>query len=779
MNEFQSFDWNFSYKTIASFKEKYCYTTQCECVWEVIRTWAMLKVLTCKAGKLNALCLALMKSCLTLPGQQIYSTLLDIRLEVMPRTRPSECLGKSDLIEANFDLWRKMFQPVRELPGLSFFPIYIFEKESKMKWCYTPVPPQDVLDRFRLGFQSFLSKYAPKELFAPPPQSCWKSGGNRYNDGGTVRFDFEKAEHYDSGFKYQRFVTQPLQIREVWLPGRGIKQNSSYWFELTRPILAEVPYALLGMTAYGVMNRTRERIKSDFTRYDFYGFGLQFVRQILAIAMEEIAILYPNFLITEAAEIGISILDNVELEIDGKFTYPPRGIGLGYYETLKTLCIMSIMDKYDPIAIWGDEGLVQTSTFPELVKEVESYGFYFNHEKQKHYSCQNDVILWGGMCFITGRKIGASTPFEFTSQIPAVFQGKTHWERKSNVGQLQLVSSSAYSRLAYAYERTFGYEFYRGESMKNPLNAGVNPRAPPIRGWVSTANVERVRTLGSRTFENMRYEMPVSITKKHANRMAFARKRKSIFRGKLTSTYTSEYLYPKVKKGSLVRTKVSPLARYIPPWMEKRMMLYNNILSEKFSKGLSYEQMLKAALEFCYCEDPFDLYSRKGSYTVPLFHRPNVLLEDWEDLIDKMMKMKKVSDYATLRADLLTPLEREAKIVREAAILDKRRSDSASKDRINRIVFGDRVTQTLNRPKRKVEDMTEPDQVQPEEKPIGPEYVRYGSEPPLEGQELIEETFYSANGDEEPPDLLFIQEEPDRDVELVFYEEQFYPHLPL
>jgi hypothetical protein len=735
----------------------------------------MLKTLTYSGGQMNKLCAILMKTCLTLEGQQTYQTLLELRLEKKKDDRPSQFLGEHDAIEENFILWSAMFQYVQKLPSLSFFPIFMFEKESKMKWCYMPTPDQSTQDKFRLGFQSFLAKYAPREVFAPPPQATWKSGGSRFNDGGTVRFDFERAEDYDSWFKYQKFVTQPLSIREVWLPGKGVKQNSSYWFEITRPILARIPYSLLGLSSLELTQRVKMRTKGcgSATTYDFYGFGLQFVREYLAIAMEEIAYLYPNFLISEAAEIGISKMRNVVLEQDGKFTYPPRGIGLGYYETLKTLCIMSILDKYDPILIWGDEGLLRSNRYAEAISEVESYGFYFNHEKQKHYD-GHSTMYWGGFC-ITPDRGGVSTPFKYTQDIPALFRGKTHWERKANSNTLRLESSSGYSRLAYVYERTFGYEFHVGESLKNPLNGGVNRRAPIYRGWVPTANVERYRSLGQRTYEDMRYEMPVSIVKKHANRMDFARKRKQEFRKPIVSTYTRDYMFPKMIKGLAQKPKVSPLAQHIPPWMEKRMMLYNGILSEKFTRGLSYEQMLKAALEFCYSEDPFDLASRKGSRCEPLFHRPEFLSEDWEDLIDKIKEMKKVSDYATLRADLMTPLEREAKFIQQAAILAKRRTDAESKDRINRIVFGNTIKEALDFQKRKRETPELTEQEEPEEDEPR-QRIRYGSEDLEEPQGLLfeEESFYEGIS----PDVLFIEEEPDRCLELVFGEDQFYPSLP-
>jgi len=411
-----------------------------------------------------------------------------------------------------------------------------------------------------------------------------------------------------------------------------------------------------------------------------------------------------------------------------------------------------------------------------MVEEVESYGFYFNHEKRETFSGKG-VFFWGGLR-IDPKKEAISTPYRYTSDIPSVFRGKTHWERKQNSNTLSLGPTSGYSRLAYVYERTFGYEFFAGESLLNPLNGGVNPRAPMKRGWIQTAHVERFRSLGQRNIELMRYEMPISIVKKHANSMAFAKKRKQMFRRPIKSTYTSDYLYPRIEKGKWQKTQVSPLGQTIPPWMEKRMMLYNNILSEKFTKGLNYQHMLDAALEFCYSEDPFDLKSRLNSRYTTEYHRPHVLSEEWEDLIDRIIKMKKISDYATLRADLMSPPEREMHIINQANILHKRRANPEFKDRINRIVFGDRVRESLDILKRKREDITDPEEEDDEKDPSRTR-ARFGTEPPEEeGSVFQEEIFYSQNGEEVSPIEFFIEEEPDRCLELVFAEDEFYPSLP-
>jgi hypothetical protein len=706
-----------------------------------------------------------------LPGQQDYKELLECRFEKFnPNWRPSQYLGRADSIERNFLLWRAICEtPVRLLPTLNFFPKFAFEKESKMKWCYEPTPPPSVLDTFRQVFQSFLGKYAPNEIFAPPPQSSLKTGPNRYNDGGKIKFDFEKADSYDSWFEYQRFVTQPLQMREVWVPSKGFKLNSSYWFEITRPILNKVPYALLGLDGGDFIKKVNSRKrKCCKNTFDFYGFGLQFWRELLRIAMEEIAYLYPNALVSEAADIGIGYLSKVELRRDGKFEYPIRGIGLGYYETLKTLCVMSIIDKYDPILCWGDEGLVDEATYDKIADDLSFYGFFLNHEKKKSFK-ENETIFWGGLVILPNGKV--AQPHGFTELIPPVFQAKTHWERKAGANVLSLPTYGAYPRLAYVYERTFGFEFFRGESLLNPLNGGLNRRAPEMRGFTRTAHIERFRQMGIRNLEDVLYEIPQFIINKHVNKMNFSKKRRGIFRnGEKTSTYTRDYMYPRMFKGMKKPERpLHDLAKFMPLWKEKRMMLYNSIHCEKFTRGLTKAEMLSAVLKYSRHPNPFDAYSTDSKYRDSYICDP-ILSDEWEYLIDEICKMKKVSDFKTLRADLLTEPEKELLFIRQANALEKHRSDPDTSIRINRLIFGEVYKKGLESLKRGIEEVDPPD-TEEDDNDQEHKYLRLGT--PEENIPIFsEETHYGESFEE----VLFLdQEENDYIEKMVFIEDRFEP----
>jgi hypothetical protein len=704
---YSKFEWTFKYCCAEKFKS--AFTPQCECAWEALRTWAVLKaaIRSVEQERLALLCL---KWCLTLPGQQLYKLACESFLN--PINHDEEVKFPDDMGPDNLDDFYEFQDRLYELKGTSkffpysFFPKLYFEKKSKMEWAFKDRPSDQQCTRFRDTFAKFLGKYAPEEIFVPPPSSVYKHGGTRFNDGGKVKFDFEKTESFDSGFLYQRFVTQPLQIREVWLPGKAQKLNSSYWFEVCRPILSRVPYALLGKDINEFVEKIMERTKDrkSFSSYDLYGFGFQYPREYLLIMMEEISMLYPNLLLDESTEIARELFKALSVQMpDGKFVYPPRGIGLGYYETLKTLGMMAVFDSFDPVVIWGDEGLLKNSNYDEAIAELRSLGFYDNLEKRINYHGSNR-LYYGGIT-VHLQSGAMSLPFAQNNGIAPLFQCKTHWERKNSINNIVLPKSSAYTHMCYTYERTFGYEFFVGESLMHPINYGINRRAPPIRGWVKTAELEALLKPGERRLDKMIASLPILTIKSHKNDMDWARLRKSIFRkGGKVPTYLNDFLNPKVRLGEETIADRNDLARTVPLWQEKRMIFYNRLHAQKWTRGLKDADLYKAATSFNRSADPFGIYHYKGSHYTTPFHISTFLSEEWEDTIDYLLTCRTISDFKTLRADVMSPLDVELRRIRQASALQKQRgTDLAVKTATDKLL-GDLIRNAPGLAKRPTEE---------------------------------------------------------------------------
>jgi len=107
------------------------------------------------------------------------------------------------------------------------FPLLFPETESKMKYCdyrLKKINEKKVLEMIT----SYIVRLGIEKIFVPPPDILYKVGYQKYNDGGDVKYDIELPTKIDSGFKYQKFLAQPMKPREVWLPGKAIKNNNIF-----------------------------------------------------------------------------------------------------------------------------------------------------------------------------------------------------------------------------------------------------------------------------------------------------------------------------------------------------------------------------------------------------------------------------------------------------------------------------------------------------------------------------------------------------------------------
>jgi hypothetical protein len=238
--------------------------------------------------------------------------------------------------------WREFLDHIsmEHMIPLSALPMWELPDTGKTdRLCYQPYDNSHEPE-FREKFVSFLKKYAPGKIFVPTVESCFHPSTKKYNDGGEVRTDFEPPQNdWNSGFKLQSFMTQPLSKREVWLPGRIFKIQNNFWFSIAEQIVRNVPYYANNFsTTEELWESIHRRLMGYCVIYDVSGFGLQFPRSLLRIAAEEIRDFYhssPQF--EECVDSLNSYLDKVWLQYpDGSIKNPTRGIGLGYYELLKT-----------------------------------------------------------------------------------------------------------------------------------------------------------------------------------------------------------------------------------------------------------------------------------------------------------------------------------------------------------------------------------------------------------------------------------------------------------
>jgi hypothetical protein len=532
--------------------------------------------------------------------------------------------------------------PMEIWPSLSALPLWEFEKESKLGLSMQPCPvTEELREEFRQLFIALLDKYGPDRLYVPPPNSCENLGTRYYNDGGTVKEDRVKPENsYSSGFLYQKCITKPLQLREVWLPGKRIKHSNNFIFAVLKPIVYNIPYVASDKDDFGeIYEAISKHPKKDRVQYfDIKGFGLQYPRPYLQVMLEEIGKRYNHPELQDEINVAIDILSNVDLQMeDGTFVYPPRGIGLGYYEDLKMLGMIAILDRFEPVSLFGDQGLIPI--YPKkhifgkgfFVKEIYRFGHLMDIEKVDIWNFPR--YTWGG--HFTELKGYIEPRSAFTSLIGAWHQ-KTHWERKGALRSYSPIHTHVWRRVAFWYEISFGYEFFKGESMLHPDNLGVNQSAIRQEGWLRDWRVSRLTHPKVVDDGNFLYELPFQredVTQKEA--LDFSIKRKFVYATtKANDSILIDYVHPRITLNKKRKPAISQEARAMPLHQEIRSLVLYGQTTHKLVSCLDAQEAKLAAIRQSFAVDPF--YARStGGYRIDTpYHRPHCPSEELLDIVD-------------------------------------------------------------------------------------------------------------------------------------------------
>jgi hypothetical protein len=495
-------------------------------------------------------------------------------------------------------------QPEWILP-LTVFPRIDFEK-SKMHYSDEPYEINgDLIKEVHEKVFNYIMKLDIKKLFIPRGDLMQKYGSQRYNDGGVVRFDYERPSNsFDSSFKYQRFLTQPLTPREVWLPGKAIKQNNAFFMNVHRQILEKDPiYPSLIMEE----NHTSllPHIKEGMWGFDISGFGFQFIREWLIAGNNAIRELYPCSQMEEQSEIFEQILGSVSVEMpNGEIKHPKRGIGLGYYEDLKTIVMMALLDDHYPISIYGDQGLIEKKGI-EFAFELMKYSFIMNYEKLDEKASEKQ-LRWGGIIFDSDHCI---RPRIYTDSIFGAFFSRHHWERKSSLQSVckhyPEMYKSIEKRIVNMYDRIFGYEFFKGEHIL-PFEDGGLCLKPRVQGVSKLYNIRNHSTPENAMVFDPIYQTPFqlvnksSVTFKESKR--FSKMRKNLYK---TQSAKDTMLYDYVNPEIEFNKKQPLLPRSLPRWADINLILGSNMSSGALTSGLWGEEIQKAAERQYFSSDPF------------------------------------------------------------------------------------------------------------------------------------------------------------------------------
>jgi len=615
----------------------------------------------------------LFKNFLTPERQELFDEMYELSLEdpQSQAMRYVAALGR-DTYELEIRLLEYFYTEKPDyVVSLHMFPLLEFEKEPKMDLCYQSldnVKPDILRDKVL----KYLSKLDLEELKVPPPDCLYKIGNQKYNDEGVVRYDHERPLYsFDSGFLYQRFITQPLTPREVWLPGKAIKFNNTFWMTLGRQFLKKDP-----RYPRSSFEETWEAIKDkveDTLRFDLSGFGFQFPRSYLVSVATAIEELYPATRISEQREILERIVSNVTVQMpSGEVIQPPRGIGLGYYEDLKTITIMAILDEYNPISLYGDQGLMPFSMF---VDELKDFGFLFTKDSkiQMVASAPEHHLKWGGWKVTPTYCLQPKA--RLSSLMGALFS-RYHWQRKIGLRGILFRDPEWYrmieSRLSFAYELIFGHEFFRGESYSSFYNAGIRSNVPITEGVIRTWKAEHMTAPVSSLWFDTTYQTPFKSTRARLvsdkEAYLFSKRRKKVYKESVP-TDNSVYLYsnPRITYNMNRR----PGAGFLPAWADLLHFVSHGSHTGTITSGLSPEEQMLAINRQVFSSDPFRARSTGGYEIITQWRSTRGASAEWYQLCQVLACAEKADLLLVRRADLHQhPNLSEDPLYRESNLID-------------------------------------------------------------------------------------------------------------
>jgi len=506
------------------------------------------------------------------------------------------------------------------------------------------------LDEYRSRFKLMLEHIGLKKLFIPPPECCLGADLRLYNDGGVARKDWERPQHsFTCGFLLQVFNPRPLGTREVWLPDYATKTNNTFWMTVCRQLLLNCswfPSDIAEETYERIVGRLSE---SHFGYFDISAFGLQYPRELLVIAAEEISHYYPNPDLMDQTRIFIELITrkfSVQTS-PTSFVYPTRGIGLGYYEDLKTLGMMAILMPWrdNVISLYGDQGLISLfrknySFLKTVINELRDFQFIIKDEK---VDTKLNVVKWSGWTMGSAKVPGGrlAKRCQTTSSFCAIFDGVYHWERKIRISAFYKAYPEYMHRMkrfAFDYESTYGYEFVRGDAFNSHLQCGVSPHERVFVGETPFFRVERLQTPQDKIIDNLVFSTPLFMQWKETESRRFSNYRRKIFTSTRGSSELFEYMNPKYSLLGLVKYRPTHVQRAVSDRMELRLIALSGLSTGKFTYGLDSSSWHSALWKYSLAKNPFEAM-RTGGYSVATrWHHPRRVSAEWLFIVKVLMK---------------------------------------------------------------------------------------------------------------------------------------------
>jgi len=521
-----------------------------------------------------------------------------------------------------------------ELPSITCFPLFDRKKESKMYLTELAKPTDEMIISLRAEIFKVLEKIGPTSLEMVPPEAVVPFGNAKYCDGYQVKRDSEQVEisGFDT-FMVQRFYTNTMTLREVWLPPRYYKVCSTWWHYFTQPILKRMPEVIVNDTLSEIFDSINSRMKPCKT-IDLKGFGLQFPREYIITAMECIQEIYPSEEILEWINMAKRNFANISImEENGKILHPNRGVGLGYFTNVMVLVISSILREFKVIKMFSDDILIEESDYERAILKLQRYGFVINAKKSG--LSFKKVPYFSGVAMRTGdrnhrsrARRGAAVHFgERNGMMSAIFLQKKHYVRKDLMIQLSFRRRWIQ---CYNYEKIFGFEIRRSEAFDHPNKLGINTLANDSYGWVKGGLLEKFRTPKEST--NV-YKRALDMTLPYKQKEEYNFSKERIKARKVVNQYyyneIDRYNNPHVIDKNINKDFRNRSGKYqLPVWADLQQLLLYRHTCGRMTRGHKPSRASRGMLENALSKDPIRSWASGGCIVDSSFYRTPILRED-------------------------------------------------------------------------------------------------------------------------------------------------------
>jgi len=387
-------------------------------------------------------------------------------------------------------------------------------------------------------------------------------------------------------------------------------------------------------------------------RFDISAFGLQYPREYLQLCAEIIQEMYPSSILDEQGDIFRKILQNVSVEMpDGEFIYPPRGIGLGYYEDLKTIVMLSLLREYHPVSVFGDQGILPLEAYESIPRLIE-FQYSIKFEKVETV-CSTGKTRWCGHSMSPTSLILTKQFFE--PLIGCLFS-RFHWEKKCSLRALAIEFPKLYTplqnRLCIMYERTFGYEFFKGESFSNFYNGGIRLDTPIVSGYTRTWKVEHMNMPYSNQWFDITYQTPFrkAVQRAYPTKIArdFQVQRKLAYRLPARDDLIIKYIDPIIE----LNKKNRPLPRLLPAWADALFLANHGMTTGSLTYGMSPENIRLAPVRQVFSSDPFRARATGGYKILTQWRSTRGPSQEWVEAADFLSAVDSRYFVFTRRTDL-------------------------------------------------------------------------------------------------------------------------------